>query len=159
MSRVNRRKVLRSLVTFMWLLSLIACSSMPPLEAQKQMIKNGDFQVYRLTPRSFLETWGEPTYVHQEFTHFFVMQDGSLVPQSRLAIGESPKGWETGLEAGDALFLGYAERGYYLVFYEDRLVYREPMPPSKVHAVGEKWKYEQQFKTRLEAPSSTTSNR
>lgn len=133
----------------------MGCSNMPPLEAQKQLIQSGEFQVHRLTPRAFLETWGEPTYVHQEFTHFFVMNDGSLIPQSRLAIGESPKGWETGLEAGDALFLAYAERGYYLVFYEDRLVYREPMPSAKIHAVGKQWKFEQQFKTRLETPSSS----
>lgn len=132
------------------LVVFMACSNLPALEAQKQLIQRGDLQVQRLTPRAFVETWGDPTYMHQEFTHFFAMSDGSLIPQSRLALGESPKGWETGLEAGDALFLAYADRGWYLVFYDDRLVYREAMPASKIHTVGKGWKYEEQFKTRLE---------
>jgi hypothetical protein len=130
-----------------------ACSSVPKLDVQKQLIERGDLQVQRLTPRAFAETWGDPTYTHQEFTHFFAMNDGSLIPQSRLALGESPKGWETGLEAGEALFLTYAGRGWYLVFYEDRLVYREAMPASAIHAIGKGWKYEEQFKTRLEMTS------
>jgi hypothetical protein len=132
------------------LVVFMACSSLPALETQKQLIQRGDLQVQRLTPRAFVETWGDPTYMRQEFTHFFVMNDGSLIPQSRLALGESPKGWETGLEAGDSLFLAYADRGWYLVFYEDRLVYREAMPASAIHAVGKGWKYEEQFKTQLE---------
>ena len=97
-----------------------------------------------------METWGPPTYAHQQFTHFFAMQDGRLIPQARMALGESPQGWETGLAAGDALFLGYADRGQYLVFLDEALVYQEPMAVEKIHAVGKTWKYESQFKTRLE---------
>lgn len=134
---------------------LMSCSGLPTLDAQRQLIQHGDLQVHRLTPRAFVETWGNPTYTHQEFTHFFAMNDGSLIPQSRIALGESPKGWETGLEAGDALYLAYADQGWYLVFYDDRLVYREAMPLSTIHAVGKKWKYEEQFKTRLELPSAS----
>jgi hypothetical protein len=130
-----------------------ACSSLPRLDAQRQLVERGDLQIRRLTPRAFAETWGNPTYTHQEFTHFFAMNDGSLVPQSRLALGDSPKGWETGLEAGEALFLAYADRGWYLVFYEERLVYREAMSAPEIHAIGKRWKYEEQFKTRLETTS------
>jgi hypothetical protein len=131
----------------------MACSTLPTLDAQRQLVERGDLQIRRLTPRAFVETWGNPTYMHQEFTQFFVMNDGSLIPQSRLALGESPKGWETGLEAGDALYLAYADRGWYLVFYDERLVYREAMPASSIHVVGKRWKYEDQFKTRLEMTS------
>ena len=135
---------------WMWLgLVSVACSNMPPLDHQKQFVRSGDFRIQQLTPRAFVETWGEPTYTHQQFTHFFGMQDGRLIPQARLALGESPQGWETGLAAGDALFLAYADRGYYLVFLEGVLVYYEAMTAEKVHAVGKTWKYESQFKTRL----------
>jgi hypothetical protein len=141
------------LIGFLFSFTFTGCSSLPKLDAQKQLIERGDLQVQRLTPRAFAEIWGNPTYTHQEFTHFFAMNDGSLVPQSRLALGESPKGWETGLEAGEALFLAYADRGWYLVFYEERLVYRETMPASAIHAIGKGWKYDEQFKTRLEMTS------
>ena len=128
----------------------VSCSSLPSLDQQKQLVQQGDYRIHQLSPRAFVETWGEPTYTHQQFTHFFGMQDGQLIPQSRMALGESPQGWETGLAAGDALFLAYADRGQYLVFLEEMLVYHEAMTPEKVHAVGKTWKYESQFKTRLE---------
>lgn len=47
----------------------------------------------------------------------------------------------------------YADRGIYLVFLEGVLVYHEAMSPEKVHAVGKTWKFESQFKTRLESSS------
>lgn len=137
---------------WMWLgLVSVACSSMPPLDHQKQLVRSGDFRIQQLTPTAFVETWGEPTYTHQQFTHFFGMQDGGLIPQARLSLGESPQGWETGLAAGEAFFLAYADRGYYLVFLDGVLVYHEAMTAEKVHAVGKTWKYEAQFKTRLES--------
>lgn len=151
----GRRYLIGMLLLVSPLVMIMACSTLPTLDAQKQSIRRGDLQTHRLTPRAFVETWGEPTYTHQEFSQFFVMSDGSLIPQSRLALGESPKGWETGLEAGDALFLGYADRGWYLVFYDDRLVYREAMPASTIHSIGKGWKYEEQFRTRLEFPSGS----
>lgn len=137
---------------WMWLgLVSVACSSVPPIDHQTQLVRSGEFRIQQLTPRAFVETWGEPTYTHQQFTHFFGMQDGRLIPQARLALGESPQGWETGLTAGDALFLAYADHGYYLVFLDGLLVYHEAMTAEKVHAVGKTWKYESQFKTRLES--------
>ena len=139
-------------VGWWWLVAILSagCSSLPSLDQQKQLVRQGDYRIHQLTPRAFVETWGEPTYTHQQFTHFFGMQDGQLIPQSRMALGESPQGWETGLAAGDALFLAYADRGQYLVFLDEALVYHEAMTPEKVHAVGKTWKYESQFKTRLE---------
>jgi len=130
----------------------LACSSMPSLEKQKRFVQQNDIRVHNLTPRAFVEVWGRPTYAHQQFSQFFVMKDGSLIPQSRLSLGDSPQGWETGLEAGDALFVGYADRGWFLVFFEERLVYKESMSSAKIHALGKTWKYEEQFKTRLETP-------
>jgi hypothetical protein len=127
-----------------------ACSGLPSLAQQKRLVEAGDFKIHQLTPTAFVETWGPPTYAHQQFTHFFAMQGGRLIPQARMALGESPQGWETGLAAGDALFLGYADRGQYLVFLDEALVYQEAMAAEKIHAVGKTWKYESQFKTRLE---------
>lgn len=140
-----------------WSLCLLAgllitsCSSLPPLNEQKRLVEQKDFRVRQLAPKAFLETWGQPTYMHHQFTHFFGMKDGRLIPQARLSLGEAPQGWETGLEAGDALFLAYADPGMYLVFLEEALVYYEPMTAEKIHAVGKSWKYEEQFKTRLES--------
>jgi hypothetical protein len=130
---------------------LVACSALPSFHQQKRLVQAGDFRIHQLTPRAFVETWGPPTYTHQQFTHFFGMQDGRLIPQARMALGESPQGWETGLAAGDALFLAYADQGQYLVFLDEALVYQEAMTAEKVHAVGKTWKYESQFKTRLES--------
>lgn len=130
---------------------LVACSGLPSYDQQKRLVEAGDFRVHQLTPRAFVETWGPPTYTHQQFTHFFGMQDGRLIPQARLALGESPQGWETGLAAGDALFLAFADQGQYLVFLDETLVYQEAMTAEKIHAVGKTWKYESQFKTRLES--------
>lgn len=144
----------RLVVAGWWLLIgilSVACSGVPSLDQQKRLVEAGDFRIHQLTPRAFVEAWGQPTYMHQQFTHFFDMKDGRLIPQARMALGESPQGWETGLEAGDALFLGYADRGHYLVFLDDALVYHEAMIAEKVHDVGKSWKYESQFKTRLES--------
>jgi hypothetical protein len=132
-------------------LMLFSCSGLPPLQEQKGLVEKREFRVHKLTPRAFLETWGQPTYMHQQFTHFFGMKDGRLIPQTRLSLGEAPQGWESSLEAGDALFLAYADPGMYLVFLEERLVYYEPMTVEKVHAVGKSWKFEEQFRTRLES--------
>ena len=99
---------------------IVACSGLPSFDQQKRLVQAGDFRIHQLTPRAFVEIWGQPTYTHQQFTHFFAMQDGRLIPQARMALGESPQGWETKLAAGDALFLAYADRGQYLVFLDER---------------------------------------
>ncbi len=130
----------------------VACSSMPSLEEQKRFVTRNEIRLHDLTPRAFVEVWGKPTYARHQFSQFFVMKDGSFIPQSRLSLGDSPQGWETGLEAGEALFMGYVDRGWLLVFFEERLVYKESMSSAKIHDLGRTWKYEDQFKTRLETP-------
>lgn len=87
--------------------------------------------LYQLIPPAFLEAWGPPTYQHVEFMQFFVMKDKSLVPRSRVAIGEAPSGREVNLEAGGGLFLPYPDRG--------RLVYRESLTAVQLHALGWSW--------------------
>ena len=57
----------------------VACSSMPPFEQQKRLVQDGDFRIYQLTPRAFAETWGEPTYTHQQFTHVFAVLDPEII--------------------------------------------------------------------------------
>ena len=130
----------------------VACSSTLSLEEQKRFVTRNEIRLHDLTPRAFVEVWGKPTYAHHQFSQFFVMKDGSFIPQSRLSLGDSPQGWETGLEAGEALFMGYVDRGWLLVFFEERLVYKESMSSAKIHDLGRTWKYEDQFKTRLETP-------
>ncbi|MFO0768082.1 MAG: hypothetical protein U0231_15135 [Nitrospiraceae bacterium] len=112
---------------------LLSSCMMPPLAEQKRFVEQKDFRVReQITPKAFVETWGQPTYMHHQFTHFFGMKDGRLIPQARLSLGEAPQGWETGLEAGDALFLAYADPGMYLVFSRrGALVYYEPMTTRK----------------------------
>ena len=48
----------------------VACSGLPPIDQQKRLVQAGDLKIQQLTPRAFAETWGEPTYTHQQFTHF-----------------------------------------------------------------------------------------
>ncbi len=146
------RGIRRSLLALPLSVVCVACSNMSSLEEQKSFVKQNDIRLHDLSPRAFVEVWGKPTYAHHQFSQFFIMKDGSFMPQSRVSLGDSPKGWDTGLEAGDALFVGYADQEWLLVFFEERLVYKESLPSEKIHALGKTWKYEEQFKTRLEAP-------
>ncbi len=134
--------------------SVLGCSGMPPLEEQERYVRNNDLVLNRLTPRAFVGAWGTPTYHHAEFMQFFGMKDDSLIPRSRLASGEPPRGWEIGMEAGDALFLAYPDRGWLVVFYEERLVYREALTSAELHALGRSWKHEEKFRSRFEAPAA-----
>jgi len=132
---------------------LIGCSGMPPIEEQAQHVRNNELVVNQLTPRAFVRAWGKPAYQRSEFMHFFGMKDGSKVPQSRLAIGESPKGWEADFEVGEGLSLIYPDQGWLVVFLDNRLVYRESLPADKLHSIGREWKKEEQFKPRMDMPS------
>jgi hypothetical protein len=85
--------------------------------------------------------------------HFFGMKDGSMVPQSRLAVGESPKGWDSLFEVGEGLSLIYPDQGWLVVFLDERLVYREALTADKLHTIGRGWKKEEQFKPRMEMPT------
>jgi hypothetical protein len=131
---------------------LFACSSLPPLAEQERRIQDNQLALHQLTPRAFVGVWGMPAYERTEFMQFFTMKDGSLVPQSRLAIGEAPRGWETGVEAGEGLFLAYPDRGWLLVFYEEKLVYKEALSAAQLHALGRSWQHEDKFRSKLEGP-------
>ena len=134
--------------------SVFSCSGMPPMEVQEQHVRNNELLLHQLTPRAFVGAWGAPTYQHVEFMQFFGMKDDSLIPRSRLASGEPPRGWEVRIEAGDALFLAYPDRGWLVVFFEERLVYREALTAAELHALGRSWKHEEKFRSRFEVPAA-----
>ena len=132
----------------------ISCGGMPPLEVQEKHVRNNELLLHQLTPRAFVEAWGAPTYQHAEFMQFFGMKDDSLIPRSRLAPGEPPRGWEVRMEAGDALFLAYPDHGWLVVFFEERLVYREALTAAQLHELGRSWKHEEKFRSRFEVPAA-----
>jgi hypothetical protein len=134
--------------------SVLSCSGMPTLEDQERYVRNNELVLNQLTPRAFVGAWGMPTYQHTEFMQFFGMNDGSLVPRSRVASGEPPRGWEANIEAGDALSLAYPDRGWLLVFHEERLIYREALTAAQLHELGRSWKHEEKFRSRFEVPAA-----
>ena len=134
--------------------SAFGCSGMPSLEEQERHVRDNELVLHQLTPRAFVGAWGAPTYQHAEFMQFFGMKDDSLMPRSRLASGEPPRGWEVHLEAGDALFLAYPDRGWLVVFFEERLVYREALTAAQLHALGRNWQHEEKFRSRIEVPTA-----
>ena len=131
-----------------------ACSlpSLPPLEEQKARILSNQIALRALTSQAFIETWGQPTYIHYESTQFFPVANGNYIPRFRVPVGEYPPEWDDSIVSEQALFLGYPDRGELLGFIEKRLVYREQMPAEQIHAIAAQWKREELFKTRLEAP-------
>lgn len=133
--------------------SAFGCSGMPSLEEQERHVRDNELVLHQLTPLAFVGAWGAPTYQHAEFMQFFGMKDDSLMPRSRLASGEPPRGWEVHLEAGDALFLAYPDRGWLVVFFEERLVYREALTAAQLHALGRSWQHEEKFRSRIEVPT------
>lgn len=144
------RGVLLAVWSVLLLLVLAGCQSMPPLGEQERLVENKQLTIQQISPKAFVNVWGKPIYHHSEFTQFFVMPDKSMIPRSRVPIGEAPEGWEASFEAGDGVFLGYPEQGWMLVFLDDRLVYREELKADKVHALGKTWQFEDRFKTSLE---------
>ena len=136
--------------------SVLSCSGigMPSLEEQERHVRDNELLLHELTPRAFVGAWGAPTYQHAEFMQFFGMKDDSLIPRSRLASGEPPRGWEVRIEAGDALFLAYPDRGWLVVFFEERLVYREALTAAQLHELGRSWQHEDKFRSRFEVPAA-----
>ena len=132
--------------------SMLSCSGMPVLEEQERHVRNNELVLHQLSPRAFVGAWGPPTYQHAEFMQFFGMKDDELIPRSRLAMGEPPRGWEVRIEAGDGLFLAYPDHGWLVVFFEERLVYREALTAAQLHVLGRSWQHEDKFRSRLEVP-------
>jgi len=134
--------------------SIFSCSGLPALEEQERHVRNKELVLHQLTPRAFVGAWGPPTYQHAEFMQFFSMKNNELIPRSRLAIGEPPRGWEGRFEAGDALFLAYPDHGWLVVFFEERLVYREALTAAQLHELGRSWQHEDKFRSRFEVPAA-----
>ena len=143
-----------SLVGGLGLALLAGCIGMPTLAEQEQNIRNNNLVLRKLEPRAFVKAWGEPTYQRTEFMPFLGMKDGSLVPHSRLKMGEPPKGWGAGVDAGEALFLAYPDHGWLVVFLDETFVYREALSAEELHELGRSWEHEDKFRTRLEMPSA-----
>ena len=145
-----RRRVLGvGLIAAYGLLVMSGCTGLS-LAEQEQKIRNNDLILRKLEPRAFVRAWGMPTYQRMEFMPFFGMKDGSLVPRSRLPVGASPPGWEAGVDAGEALFLAYPDRGWLIVFLDETFVYREELTPDKLHEIGRSWAHEDKFRTKIE---------
>jgi hypothetical protein len=121
-----------------------------PLEEQKSHIRKHSLPFQVLSMQAFLETWGKPTYVHQETTQFYPVKSGNYVPRFRAPLGEPPPGWDASVVSEPAIFLGYTDRGELLGFIDNRLVYREQLTASQIHGIGKNWQHEAIFKTRLE---------
>mgnify|MGYP001618660787 FL=1 len=136
------------------LVSVFGCSGMPSLEEQERRVRNNELALNQLTSQAFVAAWGMPTYQQAGFMQFFGMKDDELIPRSRLAMGEPPRGWEVSIEAGDALFLAYPDRGWLVVFFEERLVYREALTAAQLHELGHSWQHEEKFRSRFEVPAA-----
>jgi hypothetical protein len=147
---VTYRILMTILLGMLILIPQAGCRRMPPLPEQERHIRDNDLLLHQLSPRAFVGAWGMPTYQRAEFMQFFDMKDGSLVPRSRLAAGDAPRGWEVGIEAGDALFLAYPDHGWLIVFFEEKLVYKEALTAAQLHTLGRSWQHEDKFRSRLE---------
>ncbi len=129
---------------------LSACHSAPTLPQQEQLVRDNNLVLEDISTRAVVNVWGKPPYHHSEFTQFFVMPDRTMIPRSRVEAGEPPKGWDAGVHAGEGVFFAYPDRGWLLVFLDERLIYREALTAEQLHAIAKNWAYEDRFKTRLD---------
>jgi hypothetical protein len=134
-------------------LLLVGCKSLPTLEQQEQLVQTENLVLEQITSRAVVNAWGGPPFYHSEFAYFFVMPDLSIIPRSRVASGEVPKGWRGGVHAGEGVYFAYPDRGWLLVFLDERLVYREKLQPNELQALANAWAYEARFKTGIEEVS------
>lgn len=132
---------------------LLGCKSMPTLEQQEQLVQRENLVLDQITSRAVVNAWGGPPFYHSEFAYFFVMPDLSLIPRSRVASGEVPKGWRGGVHAGEGVYFAYPDRGWLLVFFDERLVYREKLQPDELRTLAKGWAYEARFKTGIDESS------
>ena len=147
------RKIERMLC--MWCALLViagvaSCKSMPTLEQQEQLVRESKLVLDQVTVRAVVNVWGEPSHYRSAFTQFFVMSDQSMIPSSRVASGETPRGWSAGVYAGEGVYFAYPDRGWLLVFHDDRLVYKEELKADGMRTLINTWAYEDRFKTRLD---------
>ena len=126
------------------------CKGLPTLEQQETLVRTNNLVLEQITTRAVVNAWGEPPHHRSEFTQFFVMSDLSLVPRSRVAVGEAPKGWNSGVYAGEGVYFAYPERGWLLVFLDERLVYKEALKTEQMQELVKAWAYEDRFKGRID---------
>lgn len=143
------------LVRWVWygwlvLASMNACSWGPTLREQEQLVRANNLVLDKITTRAVVNVWGKPPYHHSEFTQFFVMPDQTMIPRTRVPLGEGPTGWDAGVYAGEGVFFVYPDRGWLLVFHDEYLVYREQLKPDEVETLVKGWAYEDRFRTRLD---------
>ena len=143
-----------ALIVLAGLCVMAGCIGMPSLAEQERKIRNNELTFRKLEPRAFVRAWGTPTYQRMEFMPFFGLKDGSMVPRSRLEVGESPPGWEASIDAGEALFLAYPDRGWLVVFMDEVFVYREELSADKLHEIGRAWAHEDKFRPNIEQQPS-----
>src|SRR5215203_2620006 len=74
------------------LTGILACSGTPKIGEQEQLVRANKLVIDKITTRAVVNVWGKPAHHHTEFTQFFVMPDRSMIPRSRVASGEVPKG-------------------------------------------------------------------
>jgi hypothetical protein len=126
------------------------CKGPPTLAQQEAMIRHNNLMLEQISTRAVVNVWGEPPHHRSEFTQFFVMSDLSLIPRTRVPLGEAPKGWTAGVHAGEGVYFAYPDRGWLLVFLDEKLVYKEELKADQMKALVNGWAYEDRFKTRLD---------
>ena len=146
---ISCRKIVR-LCGSLVLLLFVGCTGMPTLEEQQRLVQAENLVLDQITTEAVVSMWSTPPLYHSEFTYFFVMPDFSVIPQSRVATGEAPKGWKAGVHAGEGVYFAYPDRGWLLVFLDELLVYKEKLKAEELHALAKAWSYEDRFKTRLD---------
>jgi hypothetical protein len=135
------------------MLTLVAvggCKSAPTLDQQERLVREGNLVLEHVTTRAVVNVWGEPPHHRSEFTHFFVMPDFTLIPSARVPVGETPRGWNAGVFAGEGVYFAYPDRGWLLVFFDEHLVYKEELKAEQMQTLVKAWAYEDRFKTRLD---------
>ena len=126
------------------------CKGAPTLAEQEQSVRANILVPDRVTSLAVVNVWGEPPHYRNEFTQFFVMPDFSLIPASRVPLGENPRGWSAGVHAGEGVYFAYPEQGWLLVFLNDWLVYKEELKEKEMNDLLKAWAYEDRFKMRLD---------
>ena len=151
-SHVRRRNA-RPLWVLLGLLAFIGaagCKGAPTLAEQEQLVRENNLVLDRISSVAVVNAWGEPPNYQSKFTQFFVMPDFSMIPSTRVPVGETPRGWSAGVHAGESVFFAYPDRGWLLVFVDDWLVYKEELKAEEMETLVKAWAYEDRFKTRLD---------
>ena len=147
------RTTMRMVCAWSIVLSLggtVGCKEPLTLAQQEQMVRGNSLLLDQVTTQAVVNVWGEPPHFRSKFTQFFVMPDNSMMPSFRVTSGETPRGWDARIHAGEGIFFLYPDRGWLLVFLDDRLVYKEELKDDDMRALVKTWAYEDRFKTRLD---------